>query len=128
MTTMTSTIEIIRNPNTTYAIFDGNKLVDDGFKKLEDAQNRAARYEAAKSLGSASTPAKSAAARANGAKGGRPRKDPEGFTAAMRRAMEREEYWAARRNEATTERELNHAREMELRAARAYAAAVESAK
>jgi hypothetical protein len=84
--------------------------------------------KAAALLGSIKSESKSAAARANGAKGGRPRKDPEGFTAAMRRAMDRETYWAEQRAQATTESELNHARAMEVKAAAAYAAACEAAK
>ena len=36
-------------------------------------------------------------------------------------AMQREEYWAQQRNSATTERALNYARRMEIRAAIAYA-------
>jgi hypothetical protein len=43
-------------------------------------------------------------------------------------AMKREEYWALQRRVATTERGLNHAREMEIRAARAYAAACKNQK
>jgi len=51
---------------------------------------------------------------------------PENETPAMRKAREREQYWAEKRNQATTENELNHARKMEIKAARAYSAAEES--
>jgi hypothetical protein len=67
-----NTLEIIRNPNGTFSIWDGNKLVDDNFKIREDAEGRAARYLAAQSLGSATGGKKASAARANGASGGRP--------------------------------------------------------
>ena len=67
-----NTLEIIRNPNGTFSVWDGNKLVDDNFKIREDAEWRAARYVAAQSLGSATGGRKAAAARTNGASGGRP--------------------------------------------------------
>jgi rubrerythrin len=51
-----------------------------------------------------------------------------GVTAAMMRAMKREEYWSQQRNGATTERALNYARKMEKRAAAAYASACKNQK
>ena len=66
--------------------------------------------------GQAKSPAKKAASRENGKKGGRPRKDASGETAAMRRTRERVEHWGQRRLEATTTKELDYAREMERKA------------
>lgn len=43
----------------------------------------------------------------------------------MRRTRERVQYWEDRRNEATTEKELNYCREMELKAHRASSKAIE---
>ena len=77
--------------------------------------------------GQAKSPAKKAASRENGKKGGRPRKDASGETAAMRRTRERVEHWGQRRLEATTTKELDYAREMERKAQVASSKAIAAA-
>lgn len=75
--------------------------------------------------GKSTSKVKTAAVRENGKLGGRPREDASGETAEMRRTRERVQYWEDRRNEATTEKELNYCREMELKAHRASSKAIE---
>jgi general stress protein YciG len=75
-------IEIIQNPNGTFAVYEGNTLIADHYKMRSDAEARSASRQAAVALGrlggSANTPAQLEArqktARENGKKGGRPRK------------------------------------------------------
>jgi hypothetical protein len=83
--------------------------------------------KAAAALGRIKTDKKAASSRENGKKGGRPRKDASGETAAMRRTRERVEHWGQRRLEATTTKELDYAREMERKAQVASSKAIAAA-
>jgi len=77
--------EIIKNPNGTFAVYAGNKLIADHFKIRSDAESRARTYAAASAMGRIKSPAKSAACRENGKNGGRPAIS----TAARQRLMDR---------------------------------------
>lgn len=75
--------EIIRCPDGTYAIWQGDTLVSEGWRTVEDARLHAAAVALGRKGGQATSEAKTEAARVNAKRGGRPRKQTDDFEYAV---------------------------------------------
>ena len=75
--------EIIRCPDGTYSIWQGDTLVSEGWRTVENARLHAAAAALGRKGGQAKSGVKTEAARKNAKKGGRPRKTPAGWNSVV---------------------------------------------